>query len=126
MHLDCACRTMHDFVQRHQDVGLDILAAMGDCLALHTRPLCSAKPTGCTTVTAEELLEEIAEAGAVEMEFGTRFSTSAESPCLLRLLPVGIVPVRSQFIILAPLIGMIGAMLFTLILFWIFRRASRA
>ena len=28
------------------------------------------------------------------------------------------------FIILAPLIGMIGAMLFTLILFWIFRRAS--
>jgi PiT family inorganic phosphate transporter len=28
------------------------------------------------------------------------------------------------FIVLAPLIGMIGAMLFTLVLFWIFRRAS--
>ena len=60
---------------------------------------------GTTTraiATAKELLEKIAEARAIEMEFRTIFGTSAESTLRLRGLAFRMLPVRSQFIILPP------------------------
>ena len=100
--MDRARRTVQDFVQRHQDVALDILAALGECLASHAIPPCSAETTGWTTATAEELLEEIAEARAIEMEFRSIFVTSTESALRRCRLPFRMVPVCSQLIILSP------------------------
>ncbi len=66
-----AARTVQGFVQRHQNVTLDVLAALGECLAFFAVFTRSAEATEWTTATAEELLEEITETCAIEMEFST-------------------------------------------------------
>ena len=90
------------FVQRHQDVALDILAALGDGPSSRAIPPCLAETTGWTTATAEELLEEIAEARAIEMEFRSLCVTSTKSGLRRCRLPFRMVPVCPQLIILAP------------------------
>ena len=75
---------------------------LGDGLASHAIPPCSAETTGGTTAIAEELLEEIAEARAIEMEFRSLFVTATESGLRRRRLPFRMVPVGSQLIVLAP------------------------
>ena len=95
---------MQDFVQRHQEVAFDILAALCKIFAFRARIPRPAKPAGGTTATAEELLEEIAETRAVEMEFGTFIRAAAESVRPLSRLPFGMVPIRAELVILPPLV----------------------
>jgi len=95
---------MHNFVQCHKDVALDVLTVPGKCLVFHPIPACSAEATVRAASTAEELFEKIAETGAVEMKFSAIIRTSSKSACLLFRLMVGTVPVFSQLVILPPLI----------------------
>jgi hypothetical protein len=97
-------RTAQDFVQRHQDVALDVLAGLGESFAFPAGPSRSTETGGRTPATPEELLEEIAEARAVEMEFRTVFRTSSVSTLRLGWLPFRVIPVCAQFIILSPLL----------------------
>ena len=104
LQTDRARRTLQDFVKRHQDVALDVLATLGEWRAARGILLRSAETAEWATATAEELLEEIAETGAIEMEFRTLFGAAAESTLRLRCLPFRMVPIRSQLIVLSPLL----------------------
>jgi len=99
LQMDCTRRTMQDFVERHQDVALDILASLDERLTSCAIPPCSAETAGWTTATAEELLEEVAEARALEMELRSVCVTSTESALRRRLLPFRMVPVCPQLIV---------------------------
>ncbi len=64
-------------------------------------PVRPAEPGGGAPATAEELLEEIAEARAVEMEFRTVFRTCGVSALRLCRLAFRMIPVCAQLIILS-------------------------
>ena len=70
MELDRAGRPVQDFVERHQNVRLDVLATLGEVPVARTVLPPLAGIAGAIA-TAKELLEEVAEAGAAEMEFRT-------------------------------------------------------
>jgi hypothetical protein len=67
------------FAQRHQDGALDILAPLGEGAASPPLTLPLAERAGAPAASAEELLEEIAEPRAVEMEFGALPGAAARS-----------------------------------------------
>ena len=96
---------MQDFVKRHQNVALDVLALFRGGLPPSVALPALSEVASRATATAEELLKEIAEARAIEMEFGPLFGPTSESTgatTLLRGLPFRMVPVRAQFIVLPP------------------------
>jgi len=76
---DGAQRTVHDFIQRYQDIALDILAMLGDRLRAPAVPSRSTETAGAATATAKELFEKSLNPVPSKMEFGTILGTSAES-----------------------------------------------
>jgi hypothetical protein len=64
---------------------------LGECLGSHAISSCSADTAGWTTATAKELLEEVAEARAIEMEFRFHRGLLAgiSSGALLEIVKIG-------------------------------------
>lgn len=86
---------MQDFVERNQDVAFDVLTALGESrtpVAVSPR---STELASGAAATAKELLEEIAEARAVEMELRTVPGAPADSTLRRRCLPSRTVPIRA-------------------------------
>ena len=96
---------MQNFVKGHQDVAFDILAALENSLIPEPGAPRPTKTAGRAAATAKELLEEITEPRAIEMEFRTPFrstTTSAITALRRRGLSFWMVPVRAQLIVLPP------------------------
>ncbi len=87
---------MQDFIERYQNVTLDVLTVLCACPAIRVRP---AEASRRATVAAKKLFEEVAEARALKMKFGSLPGASAEPLLLSRRLPFLMVPVRRQLII---------------------------
>jgi hypothetical protein len=102
LKLNRSRRPVQDFVERHQNVALNVLSALGERRSIHAISPRAVETTAWTTPARKELLEEITEARAVEMVFGTVCGTPAESVLRLRCLSFGMIPIRSQFVILFP------------------------
>jgi hypothetical protein len=99
------------FGEADQNVSFDVLSALREILLLVT-PLRAEASAASPPRLSEQLLEEIAEAGAAEIEFEVlaRWSTSAKTAPAAELLPArwgpklrAGLPVRAQFVVLLAL-----------------------
>src|SRR5271168_5158665 len=91
---------MHDFIQGHQDVTLDVLAMLGE-VSSPAIASCLPETTRLTAATAKELLEEIAEPGAVKMKFGTVPRPPGKATLRLRGA-FGMIPIFAELVVFSP------------------------
>lgn len=93
LELDRACRAVQHFIERHQNVAFDILAALREDLAVHSVAPTSSRSTARTIPSAEILLEEIAETGSAEMELSAVVCSSRRSAWRGLRLPPRLIPI---------------------------------
>ena len=104
---------MHDLVQSHEDVALDVRTRLGE-VGLGAGP--GARPgvpketvvIGAPPATSKKLFEEIAEAGAAKMHVVVRHpvrSRPTAAPCAGRRREAARLPVGAEVIVFTALLG---------------------